>query len=59
MRFTVVHKDFFDKLRVIHPTLSKSELKFCAYLKIHLDSSQIASVLSITNEGIKKSGTES
>ena len=55
MRFTKVHKDFFDKLKAQHPTLTKSELKFCAYLRIHLDSAQISSVRSITNEGIKKS----
>ena len=53
--FTDVHKDFFNKLKTKHPALSKSELKFCAYLRIHLSSSQISSVLNVTNEAIKKS----
>jgi len=53
--FKGVHKDFFNKLKSKHPALSKSELRFCAYLRIHLSSSQISSVLNVTNEAIKKS----
>ena len=52
--FTEVHKDFFNKLKAKHPALTKTELKFCAYLRIHLSSSQISSILNVTNEGIKK-----
>jgi len=54
LRFTEVHKEFFNKLKAKHPALTKTELKFCAYLRIHLSSSQISSVLNVTNEGIKK-----
>ena len=54
LRFTDVYKGFFDKLKVQHPTLTRSELKFCAYLRINLTSSQISSVLNVSNEGIKK-----
>ena len=54
LRFREVHKDFFSKLKEKHPALSKSELKFCAYLRIHLSSSQISSTLNVTNEAIKK-----
>ncbi len=54
LRFTEVHKDFFGRLKINYPTLTKSELKFCAYLRINLNSSQISSVLNISNEGIKK-----
>ncbi|RLD37398.1 MAG: hypothetical protein DRI89_15230, partial [Bacteroidetes bacterium] len=52
--FTEVHKDFFDKLKEKHPSLTKTELKFSAYLRIHLDSSQISSALHVTNEAIRK-----
>ncbi len=55
LRFKEVHKDFFNNLKDKHPDLTKSELKFCAYLRIHLSSSQISRVLHITNEAIKKS----
>ena len=54
LRFTDVHKNFFNDLKTKHPKLTKSELKFCAYLHISLTSSQISSVLSISHEGIKK-----
>ena len=54
LRFTEVHKDFFGRLKINYPALTKSELKFCAYLRINLTSSQIASALNISNEGIKK-----
>ena len=54
LQFKEVHKDFFNKLKAKHPALTKTELKFCAYLRIHLSSSQISSVLNVTNEGIKK-----
>jgi len=54
LRFTEVHKDFFSNLLSTHPELTKSELKFCTYLRIHLSSSQIASALNVTSEAIKK-----
>ncbi|MCK5780010.1 MAG: PAS domain S-box protein, partial [Psychrilyobacter sp.] len=54
LQFVKVHKDFFDNLNKKHPTLSKSELKFLAYLSIHLSSSQISSIQNVTSEAIKK-----
>jgi len=54
LRFTKVHKGFFNNLKKEHPTLTRSELKFSAYLRIHLSSSEISTVLNVTNEAIKK-----
>ncbi len=53
-KFSVVYKDFFDKLEAAHPGLTKTELKFCAYLRIHMSSQQIASVMDISMEAIRK-----
>ncbi|VAW28473.1 hypothetical protein MNBD_BACTEROID07-1289 [hydrothermal vent metagenome] len=53
-KFSSVYKDFFDKLEVAHPGLTKTELKFCAYLRIHMTSQQIASVMDISMEAIRK-----
>ena len=53
-QFTNVHSVFFDKIKAKHPMLTKSELKFCAYLRIHLSSSQISFTLNVTHEAIKK-----
>ncbi len=54
LRFTEVHKYFFNNLKAKHPALTKSELKFCAYLRINLSSSQISTALHVTNEAIRK-----
>jgi len=53
-RFSQIHQDFFTNLRNKHPELSKTELKFCAYLRIHLSTSQIATILNVTVEAIRK-----
>lgn len=53
-RFKKVHKGFFYNLKKEHPSLTRSELKFCAYLRIHLSSSEITSALNVTYEAIKK-----
>jgi len=54
IRFTKVHKYFFNNLEEKHPTLSKSELKFCAFLRIRLSSTQISYVRNVSSDAIKK-----
>ena len=54
LQFIEVHNDFFSNLKDKHPTLTKSELKFLAYLRINLSSSQISSIQNVTKEAIKK-----
>ncbi len=54
VRFMEVHKDFFNNLKVKHPELTKTEKKYCAYMKINLTSTQIASILNASNDAIKK-----
>jgi tetratricopeptide (TPR) repeat protein len=53
-KFNAIHSDFFKQLKEKHPSLTKSEVKFCAFLKIHLDGKQIAKILNISPEGIRK-----
>lgn len=53
-RFNSLHKDFFNNLQSAHPELTKTEVKFCAYLRIQLSGSQIASIMNVTNEAIRK-----
>jgi tetratricopeptide (TPR) repeat protein len=53
-RLSMIHNDFFPNLRKIHPDLTKTELKFCAYLKVNLSGHQIAAILNVTNEAIRK-----
>ncbi len=52
--FNNVHTDFFKKLKEKHPELTKSELKHCAYIRIHLSSNQISSLLNVTIGAVRK-----
>jgi len=54
IRFTKVHQHFFNNLETKHPTLSTSELKYCAFLRIRLSSTQIAYVRNVSGDAIKK-----
>lgn len=54
-RFTEVHPDFFVRLKKEHPELSMTEIKYLAYFRINLSTSQIASSLNVSYEAIKKS----
>ncbi len=53
-QFIQVHESFHANLVKAHPTLTKSELKFCAYLRLNLSGSQIAGNLNVTQEAIRK-----
>jgi len=42
-----LHQEFFKKLHELHPSLSNNDLRMCAYLKIGLNSKEIAELLNI------------
>lgn len=42
-----LHQEFFRKLREAYPLLSNNDLRMCAYLKIGLNSKEIAEMLNI------------
>lgn len=52
--FQQVHKDFNYKIKKQFPAISASELRFLSLVKMNLSSKEIASILNISNEGIKK-----
>jgi len=54
VRFNEFHHDFITILKAKHPELTQGELRFCAYLKMQTPVSEIASILGISKEGIKK-----
>jgi DNA-binding CsgD family transcriptional regulator len=47
-------EDFFSRLKDAYPDLTKSEIKFGAYIKMQLSLAEIALILGISEEGIKK-----
>ncbi|PWL39469.1 hypothetical protein DKG77_01125 [Flagellimonas aquimarina] len=52
--FEAVHKDFSKNAAQTYPTISKSELRLMALIRMNLSSKEIANILNISGEGIKK-----
>lgn len=53
-KFNQVHPGFYKSLVDAHANLSKSELKFCAYIRLNLTGHQIANIMNVSNEAIRK-----
>ena len=53
-RFSEIHDQFFANLKLKHPSLTQSEIKYLAYLKIKLSNFQISALLNVGKEAIKK-----
>ncbi len=51
--FTNADKDFFDKIKKIHPSLTPNDLKLCAYLRLNLSSKEIAQLLNISTRSVE------
>lgn len=54
IEFEMVYKGFFDSLHPQENKLSKTDLRMAALIKLNLSNKEIADVLSITLEGVKK-----
>ena len=48
-------KDYFQRLEAKHPTLTAKELRLISFIRIGMDSSEIAQVLNISVESLHKS----
>jgi DNA-binding CsgD family transcriptional regulator len=48
IHFDQVHSDFLSTLKSKFPSLSATDLKICAYLKMNLTSKEIAQLMSVT-----------
>lgn len=53
--FNAVYDDFYKNLRVDFPNLTTTEIKLSAFLKLGLNSKDIASILFITPQSVKVS----
>lgn len=53
--FNLVNKNFFDQLLIKYPELTKNELRLCALVKCNLSNKEIANILNITPDSVKKS----
>jgi len=52
--FEQVHKNFGKEVQQKYPEVTPNELRFMALLKMNLTSKEIANMLSITPDGVKK-----
>lgn len=52
--FDAAHTGFFGNLKSLHPHLTTNEEKHCAFLKMKLNNKEVASLLGITPESVKK-----
>ncbi|QLG46402.1 tetratricopeptide repeat protein [Costertonia aggregata] len=52
--FEEVHKDFNSTVKAKYPQITSNELRLLALLKMNLSSKEIANILNISSEGIKK-----
>ena len=53
-RFEEVHKDFNKNIKTAYPKITSNELRLMALLKMNLSSKEIATLLNISQEGVKK-----
>lgn len=52
--FEQVHKDFAINVKKKYPEVTKNELRFMALMKMSMSSKEIATILNISPDGIKK-----
>ncbi|AKK74984.1 hypothetical protein OK18_16055 [Chryseobacterium gallinarum] len=53
-RFREIYPEFIDKLLMINPDLENSELTFCAMLKLHFTSKEIASYTLVQHRTVQQ-----
>ncbi|MDX2302760.1 MAG: triple tyrosine motif-containing protein [Microscillaceae bacterium] len=53
LHFNVVHRDFLTILKKKFPTLNPRDLRLCAYLRMNLNSKEIAPLLGISLRGVE------
>ncbi len=53
VNFEKVNHNFFEKLKEITPSITKRELRLCAFVKMDLSNKEIAPLLSISIRGVE------
>ncbi len=53
--FNAIHSGFFDRLIKIHPALSEVELRHCIFIKLHMQTKEIANLLHIDPRSVQAS----
>lgn len=53
VNFEKINHKFFEKLKKLDPTLTKRELRLCAFIKMDLTNKEIAPLLNISIRGVE------
>ncbi|WP_290477365.1 MULTISPECIES: triple tyrosine motif-containing protein [unclassified Leeuwenhoekiella] len=53
VHFEKVHENFFNRLKELEPSISKRELRLCAFVKMNLTNKEIAPLLNISTRGVE------
>jgi AraC family transcriptional regulator, chitin signaling transcriptional activator len=51
--FNSADKDFFKKVKELHPELTANDLRLCVYLRLNLSSKEIAPLLNISTRSVE------
>lgn len=51
--FDLLHNNFMQRLQTSHPELSKNERMLCAYIRMELNTKEIAQLLNISVRGVE------
>ncbi|NRD21271.1 LuxR family transcriptional regulator [Winogradskyella eckloniae] len=51
--FNNVDKDFMQRIKALHPTITPNDLRLCAYLRLNLSSKEIAPLLNISHKSVE------
>ena len=51
--FNAVHNNFYDKIIEKHPTISETELRHCMFIKLHMQTKEIAKILFIDPRSVQ------
>jgi len=53
IHFNAINDNFYDKLIKLHPDLTNTELRFCAFVKLHMQTKEIARILLIDPRSVQ------
>ncbi len=53
VNFEKVHHNFFEELKKLNPSLTKRELRLCAFVKMNLTNKEISPLLNISLRGVE------
>ena len=53
--FNAIHLGYYDKLISLYPTLSDIELRHCIFIKLFMQTKEIASILNIDPKSVQAS----